>query len=278
MASKGKWLDNKTIVVTGASGGLGAGLAEKLIKEHNCYVIGIARSEAKMKKFVERLGSYADHFEYRLFDVSVKENWESFAAEMKAAAKVPSVLINNAGILPKFKRTDRYSQEEIDQAMNINFFSIVYATQAMLPILLEQNDPAVINVASSASLMTLAGTSFYSASKAALRTYTEALRYEFRGKCYFSVVCPGFTATDIMRDQAGSSNTMKIVAMVSTSCETMVDWIFKGIENRKPMMVRGFDAWAMDIFARLFPVFGSTLFSTVMKVANVDIFRDVFND
>lgn len=278
MPNKKTWLNGKTVVITGASGGLGAGLAEKLIKEHGCYVIGIARSEAKMKKVVENLGSYADHFDYRLFDVSIKENWENFAAEMKVAANIPSVLINNAGILPKFKRTDRYNQEEIDQAMNINFFSIVYATQSMLPVLLTQNDPGVINVASSASLMTLAGTSFYSASKAALRTYTEALRYEFRGKCYFSVVCPGFTATDIMRDQEGSGKTMNLVARISTSCDTMVNWIMKGIENRKPMQVLGFDAWAMDIFARLFPVFGPTLFSTVMKAAKVDLFRMVFQD
>ncbi|MBQ9065924.1 MAG: SDR family NAD(P)-dependent oxidoreductase [Clostridia bacterium] len=278
MTNKGAWLNNKTVVVTGASGGLGAGLAEKLIKEHNCYVIGIARSEAKMKKFVEKLGSYADHFEYRLFDVSQKENWKKFAAEMAAADKVPSVLINNAGILPKFKRTDRYSREEIDAAMNINFFSIVYATEEMLPLLLKQSDPAVINVASSASLMTLAGTSFYSASKAALRTYTEALRAEFRKKCYFSVVCPGFTATDIMRDQSGSGKTMNLISKVSTSCDTMVNWIFKGIENRKPMQVHGFDAWAMDIANRLFPVQGSRLFSAVMRLAHVDIFEEVYKD
>ena len=50
------WMDNKTVIITGASGGMGKGIAEKLIKEHGCTVIGIARSEEKMKKVVEESG------------------------------------------------------------------------------------------------------------------------------------------------------------------------------------------------------------------------------
>ena len=47
------WMNNKTVIITGASGGMGKGVAERLIKEHGCTVIGIARSEEKMKKVVE---------------------------------------------------------------------------------------------------------------------------------------------------------------------------------------------------------------------------------
>lgn len=50
------WLDGKTVVVTGASGGMGAGIAATLIKKHGCTVIGVARSEPKMLKFIEELG------------------------------------------------------------------------------------------------------------------------------------------------------------------------------------------------------------------------------
>ena len=44
-----KWIDNKTVIITGASSGIGKMLAERLMKEHNCKVIGVARSEKKMK-------------------------------------------------------------------------------------------------------------------------------------------------------------------------------------------------------------------------------------
>lgn len=275
------WLNSKTVVVTGASGGMGAGIAATLIKKHGCTVIGVARSEAKMLKFVEELGpEYANQFSYKLFDVSVKENWESFAQELKENGTKIDILINNAGILPKFKRFDRYSYEEIERAMNINFYSCIYSTKTLLPMLLESPTPGVINIDSSAALMTLAGTSMYSASKAALKGFTEALRVEFAGKMYVSLVCPGFTKTDIFRDQGAESNDkgQKIMDMISTNCDLMVKMIMRGIEFKAPMQVHGIDAHAMSIFNRLMPVYGSKLFSSVMRMANVDIFKEVFKD
>ena len=275
------WLQGKTAIVTGASGGMGAGIAATLIKKHGCTVIGVARSEPKMLKFIDALGDeYKGQFSYKLFDVSVKENWEKFAEELKENGVKPDILINNAGILPKFKRFDRYSYDEINQAMNINFYSCIYSTKTLLPMLLESSSPAVINIDSSAALMTLAGTSMYSASKAALKGFTEALRVEFAGKMYVSLVCPGFTKTDIFRNQGEESNDKgaKIMNMISTDCDRMVRMIMRGIEYKYPMQVRGFDAHAMSSFNRLMPVYGSKLFSAVMKMANVDIFKEVFMD
>jgi len=275
------WLTGKTAVVTGASGGMGAGIAATLIKKHGCTVIGVARSEPKMLKFIEELGDeYKDQFSYKLFDVSKQENWETFAEELKANGTKVDILINNAGILPKFKRFDRYSYDEINNAMNINFYSCIYSTKTMLPMLLESDSPAVINIDSSAALMTLAGTSMYSASKAALKGFTEALRVEFAGKMYVSLVCPGFTKTDIFRNQGAESNDkgQKVMNMISTDCDRMVKMIMRGIEYKYPMQVRGFDAHAMSTFNRMMPVYGSKLFSAVMKAANVDIFKEVFMD
>jgi short-subunit dehydrogenase len=276
----GDWLSGKTVIVTGASGGMGAGIAATLIKKHNCRVVGVARSEPKMLKFIEELGpEYAEQFSYKLFDVSVKENWESFAEELKAEDIRPSLLINNAGILPKFKRFDRYSDEEIERAMNINFYSCIYSVKTLLHMLLEEENPGIVNIDSSAALMTLAGTSMYSASKAALKSFTEALRIEFRGKMYVGLVCPGFTKTDIFRDQQNDGGKgQKVMDMISTDCDRMVKMIMFGIEHKRPMMVHGFDAHAMSLFDRMLPVLGSELFSAVMKAADIDLFNDVFRE
>lgn len=275
------WLQGKTVVVTGASGGMGAGIAATLIKKHGCNVIGIARNERKILNFINELGEEnAKRFSYRLFDVSVRENWESFAKELEENNIAVDVLINNAGILPKFKRFDRYSYEEIERAMNINFYSCIYSVKTMLPILQKSSSPAIINIDSSAALMTLAGTSVYSASKAALKSYTEALRLEFAGKIYVGMVCPGFTKTDIFSGQGdvGKGRGSKIIEMVSTDCDKMVKMIMFGIERKMPMQVRGMDAHAMSICNRLLPVAGSKLYSTIMKAAKVDIFDEVFLD
>ena len=275
------WLQGKTVVVTGASGGMGAGIAATLIKKHGCTVIGIARNERKILNFINELGEEnAKRFSYRLFDVSVRENWESFAKELEEENIAVDVLINNAGILPKFKRFDRYSYEEIERAMNINFYSCIYSVKTMLPILQKSSSPAIINIDSSAALMTLAGTSVYSASKAALKSYTEALILEFAGKIYVGMVCPGFTKTDIFSGQGdvGKGRGSKIIEMVSTDCDKMVKMIMFGIERKMPMQVRGMDAHAMSVCNRLLPVAGSKLYSTIMKAAKVDIFDEVFLD
>ena len=275
------WLQGKTVVVTGASGGMGAGIAATLLKKHGCTVIGIARNEKKIMKFIDELGEEnAKRFSYRLFDVSVRENWESFAKELEEENIAVDVLVNNAGILPKFKRFDRYSYEEIERAMNINFYSCIYSVKTMLPILQKSSTPAIINIDSSAALMTLAGTSMYSASKAALKSFTEALRLEFAGKIYVGMVCPGFTKTDIFSGQGdvGKGRASKIIEMISTDCDKMVKMIMFGIERKMPMQVRGMDAHAMSICNRLLPVAGSKLYSTIMKAAKVDIFDEVFLD
>lgn len=274
------WLNGKTCIVTGASGGMGAGIAAALIKKHGCNVIGIARSEPKMKKFIEELGpSYAEQFTYKLFDVSKRENWQSFASELAENGIQPDVLINNAGILPKFKRVDKYDVEEIENVMNINFFSAVYSIKELMPFLLKSENGTVINIDSSASLMSLAGTSSYSASKAALKAFTEAMREEYRGRLYVGLVCPGFTKTDIMRNQSAESEKgQKLIDMISTDCDLMVKMIMFGIERKQALQIHGMDAHAMSIFGKLLPVNGSRLFSAVMKAADIDLFSEIFKD
>ena len=273
------WMDNKTVIITGASGGMGKGVAEKLIKEHGCTVIGIARSEEKMKKVVEELGDFADKFSYQLFDVAVEQNWIDFVAYLNENNIKPDVLINNAGILPKFDRFQNYTVEYIKKAMAINFYSAVYSIHALLPILLESDSPAIINIDSSAALMTLAGTSVYSASKAALKSLSEALREELRGKCYVGIVCPGFTKTDIFRDQdSADAKAQKVLNMVSTSCDRMVKMIMNDIKTKKPLGVHGFDAAFMNYFGRVMPVQGGRLFSAVMKMSKLPLFDGVFKD
>ncbi|MBQ8767385.1 MAG: SDR family oxidoreductase [Clostridia bacterium] len=272
------WIDNKTVIITGASAGIGKGVAEALIKKHNCKVIGIARSKEKTEKFVEELGDYAKNFSYKLFDVSSKENWFEFAEYLKENDIHPDVLINNAGILPKFNKTQNYSIEEIESVMNINFYSAVYSINALLPMLLESSTPAVINVASSAALMSLAGTSTYSASKGALKSFTESLREELRGKCYVTVICPGFTKTDIFRNQENTGKGEKMINAISTDCDRMVNMIVNGIENKKELMVFGFDAQFMKIFGRITPVTVGRLFSAVMKASKLPLFDNVFKD
>ncbi len=271
-----KWIDNKTVIITGASSGIGKMLAEKLMKEHNCTVIGVARSENKMVAFKEELGEYAKQFSYKLFDVSSYDNWQGFHDYLVENNIQPDVLINNAGVLPKFDRLINYTKEQIDESMNIDFNSVAYSSKIMLPLLMKSKTPALINVASSASLMAIGGTSMYSASKGAVRLLTEAIREELRGEAYVSVICPGFTKTDIMRNQE-ASNGANLIEMVSTPCDKAVKKMVRCILRKKEYIVVGFDGNAMGRFGRMLPVLGSRLFSQFIKAFKIDMFASTYN-
>lgn len=271
------WFDCKTVIVTGASSGIGRLLSEKLIKDHGCNVIGIARTESKLAALKEELGRYSHKFCYYAFDVSDKNKWAELADTFEKENRQIDILINNAGILPKFDRFENYSLEEIDSAMEINFFSSVYSMKALMPNVLKSESAAIINVASSAALCSLAGTSVYSASKAALKSFTDAVREETRGRCYIGLICPGFTKTDIFRSQKkSSSKAQKAMDMVSTSCDRMVRLIINSIWKKKKDSVFGIDAHLMDAGCRLIGPYCSGISSKVMKISGLEIFRDIF--
>lgn len=273
------WFDYKTVIVSGASSGIGKGLVKKLIDEHGCTVIGIARNEKKLQALVEELGDKARYFSYYLFDVSDKDSWRNFANDITEKGIRPDILINNAGILPKFNKFGHYTLEDIDRAMQVNFYSNVYSMNVMIPILLKSKSAGIVNVSSSAALCSLAGTSIYSASKAAVKSMTESIREEYRGKIYVGLVCPGFTKTDIFHNQdKGNESAMseKMLNMVSTSCKKMVNDIVNGIWKKKSNMVFGIDAKMMDDGTRAFGVLVSKVSSSVIKKAHLDMFKDVF--
>lgn len=275
------WFDYKTVIVSGASSGIGKGIVKRLIKNHGCTVIGIARNEAKMKALIEELGDNAYKFSYTLFDVSQKDNWKDFADYIQKSGIQPDVLINNAGILPKFDKFGHYTLDYIERAMDINFYSCVYSIHYMMPIILKSETPGIINVASSAALCSLAGTSVYSASKAALKSLTDAIREEYRDRCYFGLVCPGFTKTDIFSNQKEAeqnSRSEKAMNMVSTACEKMVDKIVDGMWKKKHDMVFGIDAHMMSVGTKILGVRVSMLSSKVMKISRLAMFADVFTE
>lgn len=273
------WFDYKTVVVTGASSGIGKGLVKRLVKDHQCRVIGVARNETKIKALIEELGDYAYLFSYKLFDVSKRENWENFAQELVSNNIEVDIVINNAGVLPKFNNFSNYTIEDIEKAMRINFYSCVYSMRCMMPIILKSDSAAIVNVASSAALCSLAGTSVYSASKAALKSLTDAIREENRKRCYIGLVCPGFTKTDIFHNQSKDTGAKeKVLDLVSTNCERMVDDIIRGMWKKKDDMVFGIDARLMSIGNKTLGVKVSMISSKVLEKAKLDMFADVFVD
>ena len=275
-----KWLDNKTILITGASSGIGGELAKIFITKHNAKVIGVGRSEEKMKNFKHSLGEYQGNFEYKLFDVGVEKNWKDLAESLQD--KTIDILINNAGVLPPFASIDKFfdmaAQDdciEMQKIMNINFMSVVYSIKYLSEILEKSDSPAIINISSSAGLCALPGIAMYSASKAAVKNFTECLMLE--RDYYIGLVCPGFTKTNLFRNQVHSTDN-KLIDFISTNLDKMAYKIYKGIAKKKKRMVMGFDAKAMDRLYRLCPKGSLKMFRSILKKSKVELFDDVFKN
>ena len=192
------WIYGKTILITGASSGLGRAMTLQLIREHGCMVLGIGQSEEKMKSLIEELSYLRDQFKYWIFDVSQEENWNTFREEFTYNNINVDLLINNAGMLLPFEKSVNYTEEQVKRCMDVNFNSCRYSINAMLPILRKSTMAGIVNVSSSGALAPLVGTGVYSASKAAVKAYTETLIGELGREIYIGYVCPGFIMTDIL--------------------------------------------------------------------------------
>lgn len=268
------WIYGKTILITGASSGLGRALTVQLIREQNCKVIGVGQSEEKMISLKEELTYLRDEFNYRIFDVSVQANWTLFAEELLEENIQVDLLINNAGMLLPFDKSVNYTEEQVHRCMDINFHGCRYAINAMLPILRQSTMAGIVNVSSSDALAAIIGTSIYSASKAALKAYTEVLIAELGREMYIGYVCPGFIRTDIFRNQYVISES-RLIKMASSKVDKAAKKLIKKIVKQKSRIIVGKDAKFMNFTSKFFPVLGLKFYEQMIKHSKIEMFENV---
>jgi short-subunit dehydrogenase len=270
-------LQDDYVILSGASSGIGKELCKLLINKYGAKVIGIGRREEKMLAMQEELGANAHRFSYQLFDVGEKSAWQNLAQSLSQKGIQPIALINNAGMFPSFCRVADTSSATVERVMQVNYFSIVYATESLLPLLKREGKrvPAIINVASSAALCTVVGTSAYSASKAAIKGYTEALQMEEKGNTHVGLICPGTTATELFDGDPNTKNSA--LDLVAMPAQKMAKKIARKILKKSKRAVLGWDAKCMHWTAKLAPVKGLALICWVMKISKSKVFSNVFH-
>ena len=272
------WLKNEYVVLSGASGGIGRELCKILIERYGARVIGIGRNEEKMRSLSQELGENAENFSYYLFDVSEKSGWENLKKELIAKEISPKLLINNAGAFPAFIKAMDTPFETSQRILRVNYFSILHAVNALSSILKdgEKDRAGIVNISSSAALCTVVGTSAYSASKAAVKAYTEALQMEEKGKKYVGLICPGTTATELFDGDENTKNS--ILQKVAMPAGKMAKKISRKILKKRKRAVLGFDAKMMAFTTKLMPTKGLFLIRGVMKASKSKVFSNVFNE
>mgnify|MGYP002675748846 CR=1 FL=1 len=271
-----KWINGRNFVVSGASSGIGRLLTEKLI-DCGCTVTGIGRSEKKFDDFKLSLGGKSANLNVEIFDVTEEREWEALAKRLEEKYGKIDGVINCAGIFPPFKKTVACTSEETESVIKTNFLSAVYSINNLFSLIERSDSPAIVNVSSASALATIVGTAGDSASKSALKSYTEVLAEELRGKVYVGLVMPGFARTDIFRMQNTKFDENKLLYLASMSAEKMSAKIFRGILKKKRKMIIGKDAKAMNFFFRLMPKTTSRIVSKILKKSKMRLFDDIFN-
>lgn len=271
---KGKFsLYGKNVIVTGASGGLGRELTLRLVRKYGCRVLGVARNEEKLRAVGSELEEPGKQFEYLVLDVSKQESWSELVDFVRTGKFPADVLINNAGMLPRFARFGLYSHEEIEHCMSLDQYSVFWASEAFVPLFAGKEGTAIINIASADALCPLAGTSLYSAAKSAVRAFSEALREEYRGKVYIPSVCPGFIRTDIMNGQENAVSPL--VKFFSMPARKAARILLRRADAGKSRIVFGLDAHFMSGFYRIAPVLSVRLFRRLLKGSGLPMFSDI---
>ncbi|MEO6598264.1 MAG: SDR family oxidoreductase [Polyangiaceae bacterium] len=201
-----------TILVTGGGSGIGRALAEALQAQGNQLIIAGRRKEALDATTAANPGMAS-----LTLDIESPEGIKAFVAQVSEQHPKLNVLINNAGIM----RAENLRAEVIDladaEAMVVtNLLGPIRLTAALLPLLRKQANSTLINVTSGLAFVPLALTPTYSATKAALHSYTQSLRHQLAGSTTEVIeLAPPAVQTDLMPGSATNPNSMPLAEYIA---------------------------------------------------------------
>ena len=189
-------LNGKIALVTGASRGIGAAIADTLAAA-GAKVIGTATSESGAAAIGGRLAQWGG--EGRVLDSAAEGSIEALIGEIEKANGKLDVLVNNAGIT-RDNLLMRMKEEEWDDIMQVNLKSVFRASKAVLRGMMKQRGGRIINLTSVVGVMGNAGQANYAAAKAGLIGFSKSLAREVGSRgITVNCVAPGFIDTDMTR-------------------------------------------------------------------------------
>ena len=188
--------DGKIAIVTGASRGIGRGIALALA-EAGATVVCASRDLAKLEAVVAEIAAAGGKANAHVVDVSSRESIEALVAAAVEAHGRIDVLVNNAGIT-RDTLLLRMKAADWDDVMATNLTSVFTSTQAVMKPMLKQRAGSIINIGSVVGLTGNAGQANYAAAKAGLLGFSKSVAREVASRgIRVNVVTPGFIETDM---------------------------------------------------------------------------------
>lgn len=190
-------LKGKTVLITGATRGIGKGIAV-LFAQHGANIVFTYRSSDKEAKLLEKeLFSYGSKVESYKSDASDFSSAHELIDNVMNNFGSIDVLVNNAGIT-RDSLLMRMSEDDFDNVMNVNMKSVFNLTKAVLKPMLKQRQGSIINMSSVVGLKGNAGQANYSASKSAINGFTKSIALEIGSRnIRCNAIAPGFIETEM---------------------------------------------------------------------------------
>lgn len=194
-----------TILVTGGGSGIGRALAQRWHDLGNSVIVAGRRQEALDETIAGRDGMLA----YTL-DIDDPAAIEAFAAEITERHPELNVLVNNAGVMRYEDVTTRRDLRDAEETITTNLLGPIRLTNALIDHLGARQDSAIINLTSGLAFVPFPKAATYSATKAAIHSYTQALRHNLRGKVEVIEIAPPGVQTDLTPGQATREGYMPL--------------------------------------------------------------------
>jgi NAD(P)-dependent dehydrogenase (short-subunit alcohol dehydrogenase family) len=190
-------LDGKVALVTGASRGIGRAIALALAGA-GASVVPAARTVAALEELAAEVRAGGGAATPVSLDVTDPENVRNAVAEAHGAFGRLDVVVNNAGSVPFYGRTEEMELEEWDQAFDVNLRSMFLVCRAAAPLLFENGGGSIVNIGSIDGIRGMRHMAAYCAAKAGVVGLTKALAAEWADRnVRVNCVCPGAVATDM---------------------------------------------------------------------------------
>jgi uncharacterized oxidoreductase len=225
-----KTTDN-TILITGGGSGIGRGLAEAFHRLGNQVIIA-----GRGQKTLDETTAANPGMKSLTLDASDPKSIQSLAAQLTKDYPSLNVLINNAGMMrPENLLEQQNDLSDAEMTITTNLLGPIRLTAALLPVLRKQPRATIMNVSSGLAFVPLAMTPTYCATKAAIHSYTQSLRYQLKAtKVEVIELIPPYVATTLMGDQqANDPNAMPLNDFIEEVME-----IFKTQPDVKEVCVK----------------------------------------
>lgn len=207
-------LSEKTVIITGASSGLGEAMARKLAAKGAKLVLGARRLD-NLKRIQKDLGENVRIMACDVTDVAQVDQLAKLALDEFGRI---DVLVNNAGVMPLSFFSEK-KLEEWNRMIDVNIRGVLHGIAAVIDTMNAQQSGHIINIASVAGHVVTPSSGVYSATKFAVRAISEGLRQESRGQLRTTIISPGAVTSELTQ----SISNEKIAKGVDKLYEDAID-------------------------------------------------------